>query len=282
MPPNAPKLGLIAGGGLLPEILAKRCRDSGRGLFVAVLNGQGDPARYPADCTETFRLGAAGKLIKHLRAEGVEEVAFAGSVRRPKATDLIPDLWTTKFLARTKAMGLGDDGLLSAIVQALETEEGFRVVGPSEIAPELLAPAGAVGSHSLSLAMAADLAAGIAGARDLGRRDIGQAVIAKGGKVICEEGPEGTEALVRGAGEAARGGILVKAMKPAQEARVDLPASGPDTVDQAVAAGLAGIAVEAGRSLMLDRETMVARADAAGIVLYGFSETDATPDAGTA
>ena len=84
MPPNAPKLGLIAGGGLLPEILAKRCRDSGRGLFVAVLNGQGDPTRYPADCTETFRLGAAGKLIKHLRAEGVEEPARAaqGAARR--------------------------------------------------------------------------------------------------------------------------------------------------------------------------------------------------------
>lgn len=282
MPPNAPKLGLIAGGGLLPEILARRCRDSGRSLFVAVLSGQGDATRYPADCTETFRLGAAGKLIKHLRAEGVEDVTFAGAVRRPKATDLIPDLWTTKFLARTKAMGFGDDGLLTAIVKALETEEGFRVVGPSDIAPDLLTPVGAVGNNPLRPEMAENLAAGIAGARDLGRRDEGQAVIAKDGEVVCEEGPEGTEALVRGAGETARGGLLVKAMKPGQESRIDLPASGPDTVDQAVAAGLAGIAMEAGRSLMLDRAAMVARADAAGIVLYGFTDADAATVEGAA
>jgi len=99
-------------------------------------------------------------------------------------------------------------------------------------------------------------------------------VIAAGGRVVAWEGPQGTEAMIAAAGLEARGGMLVKAMKPGQEPRVDLPAVGPDTVDQAVAAGLRGISVEAGRSLILDRDEMIRRADAAGLAVHGFTDAD--------
>jgi len=271
------KLGIIAGGSLLPEILVQRCRAAGRPVFVAVLKGQGDPARFPDAETESFRLGAVGAVIKRLKAQGISEIVLAGAVRRPKATDLIPDLWTTRFLARTKALGLGDDGLLKAVLRVLEGEEGFHVLAPHDIAPDLLTPAGTLGAHAMPDDMRRDLVAGIAGARDLGRRDAGQAVIAAGGRVVAEEGAEGTEAMIAAAGNEARGGVLVKAMKPGQEPRVDLPAVGPDTVDQALAAGLRGIAVEAGRSLTLDRDEMMRRADVAGLFVRGFTDTDGAP-----
>lgn len=277
MPPSLSKLGIIAGGGRLPEILFQRCRDVGRPVFVAILGGQGDGARFPGATAETFRLGAVGKLIKRLKSQEISEIVLSGAVARPSLKDLLPDLWTARFLARSKAFGLGDDGLLKAIVAALEAEEGFRVVAPHDLVPDLLAATGAMGAVALPPERAADLAAGIAGAKALGARDAGQAVIARDGALVAEEGPAGTEAMIAAGGPAALGGILVKAMKPGQEARVDLPAVGPDTVIQAVAAGLAGIAVEAGRSLTLDRADMVRLADAAGLFLYGFSDRDVRP-----
>jgi DUF1009 family protein len=274
MQPRVTRLGIIAGGGLLPEILVQRCRAAGRPVFVAALKGQGDAARFADAEVETFRLGAVGAIIKRLKSLDITEIVLSGAVQRPRAADLIPDLWSARFLARTKALGRGDDGLLTAILTALEEREGFRVLAPHELAPDLLTPTGALGARELSPDMAADLAAGIAGARSLGRRDAGQAVIAAGGRVVAWEGPEGTKAMITAAGPDARGGVLVKAMKPGQEARVDLPAVGPDTVDQALAAGLRGIAVEAGRSLTLDRGEIIRRADAAGVVVHGFTDAD--------
>ncbi|MAN79038.1 MAG: UDP-2,3-diacylglucosamine pyrophosphatase, partial [Magnetovibrio sp.] len=234
------RLGIIAGGGLLPEILVQRCRAAGRPVFVAALKGQGDPARFADAEVETFRLGAVGAIIKRLRSLDITDIILSGAVQRPRASELIPDLWSARFLARTKALGRGDDGLLTAILNALEEREGFHVLAAHDLAPDLLTPAGALGARPVTQDMTADLAAGIAGARSLGRRDAGQAVIAAGGRVVAWEGPEGTEAMIAGAGPEARGGMLVKAMKPGQEPRVDLPAVGPDTVDQAVAAGLRG------------------------------------------
>lgn len=269
-----PKLGIIAGGGRLPEILVQRCRAAGRPVFVAVLKGQGDAARFPGAETEMFRVGAVGAIIKRLKSADISEIILSGAVRRPAAADLFPDLWSAAFLARTKALGKGDDGLLRALLAALEDKEGFTVLGPHEVAPDLLTPAGTLGACTMPREQAATLAAGITGARSLGRRDAGQAVIAAAGRIVAEEGPAGTAAMVAGAGAEARGGILVKAMKPGQEPRVDLPAVGPDTVDQALAAGLSGIAVEAGRSLCLDRDEMVRRADAGGLFVHGFTDAD--------
>lgn len=274
MQPRLTRLGIIAGGGLLPEILVQRCRAAGRPVFVAALKGQGDPARFADVEVETFRLGAVGAIIKRLRSLDITDIILSGAVQRPRASELIPDLWSARFLARTKALGRGDDGLLTAILNALEEREGFRVLAAHDLAPDLLTPVGALGARPMPSDMIVDLAAGMAGARSLGRRDAGQAVIAAGGRVVAWEGPEGTEAMIAGAGPEARGGMLVKAMKPGQEPRVDLPAVGPDTVDQAVVAGLRGIAAETGRSLTLDRDEIIRRADAAGLFVYGFTDAD--------
>lgn len=271
MPPDLEKLGIIAGGGRLPELLAESCREGGRPYFAAVLKGQGDPAQFPADCSASFRLGATGGLIKRLKAEGVTEIVLSGTVRRPGLSELFPDLWTARFLARSRAFDKGDDGLLRAIVDVLEREEGFKVLAPEDIAPGLLAPAGQMGAVAPSEAQRRDIEVGMAAARDLGRRDVGQAVVVRDGRLVAEEGTEGTEAMLSAlaARGGAAGGVLVKAMKPQQERRVDLPTIGPDTVGQARAAGLAGVAVETGGALVLDRDDLARAADAAGLFVFG-------------
>ncbi len=269
MPHSAPVLGIVAGGGRLPAILAESCENSGRPYFVALLEGQAAAQSFAGRKAETFRLGAVGRLIKALRRQGVEEIVLAGSVRRPRLAELMPDLWTARFLSRTRAFSRGDDGLLRAIVGVLENDEGFRVIGPDDIAPDLLTPLGVIANVPVSPRLAGLIEPGIAAARSLGRRDQGQAVVIGPDGAICEEGPEGTEALLRDLPAAFKGGVLVKMTKPDQERRVDLPAMGPDTVDQAEKAGLCGLVVEAGGSLLLDRGDMIARADAAGLFLLG-------------
>lgn len=275
MPPNqpalGPKLGIVAGGGRLPEMLVDHCLTSGRDYFVAIIEGQGDSAAFSAEQSQVFRLGAVGAMIKALKEQSVRELVLAGSVRRPPLKTLMPDWWTAAFLAKTKAFSRGDDGLLRAIVTALEEGEGFVVVGPDAIDRDLLAPVGPIAGSPSPVQQIDAIEHGIAAARDLGARDIGQAVIICVDGQVLEEGAAGTEALIQQGGAPAKGGVLVKVMKPGQERRVDLPAIGPDTIDQAVQTGLAGIVVEAGYSLILDRDIVITKADKAGLFVFGHS-----------
>jgi lipid-A-disaccharide synthase len=192
-------------------------------------------------------------------------------VKRPKLADLRPDPRAAQFLARIAAKALGDDGLLAAVVAEVE-REGFHVVGADAILADLLAPLGPLGAHRPDDAALADIAVGVAAAAELGRRDIGQAVVVQHREVLGEEDAAGTDALL--ARCAARlkpggGGVLVKVKKPQQERRVDLPTIGVETVGNAAAAGLRGIAIEAGQSLIIDRAAVVAAADAAGLFVVG-------------
>ncbi|MEK9671599.1 MAG: UDP-2,3-diacylglucosamine diphosphatase LpxI [Rhodospirillaceae bacterium] len=270
MPPDLPPLGIVAGGGRLPEILVSGCARRGRPVLVVQLDGQGDPARYhPHATVMVVRPGRAGRIIKCFKDAGVTELVFAGSVLRPTLSQVMPDWWAAKFLARTGAYSRGDDGLLRAIVRALEVEEGFSVTGPDQLMPDIVAPAGRIAGPAPDSALLKMAQAAVAAARELGRRDLGQAVVFGPDGLIAEEGKSGTEGLVNGAASGAGGGILVKVMKPGQERRVDLPAIGPDTVDQVVRAGLNGVAVEAGNSLILDWEAVRDKADQAGISVFG-------------
>jgi UDP-2,3-diacylglucosamine hydrolase len=260
-------LGIVAGGGGLPRRLVEACRSVGREVFVLALEGAAAPETVAGVPHAWCRLGAAASGLALLRAHGVGEVVLAGGVRRPSLAALRPDWRAAKLFARIGYRALGDDGLLSAVVKELEAE-GFRVVGADELLTGGLVAEGPLGAHRPDAQAEADIARGVSVVRALGMLDIGQAVVVQEGLVLGVEAIEGTDALLArcaGLRREGPGGVLVKIEKPGQERRVDRPVVGPRTIALAAAAGLRGIAIEAGATIVLDRDDVVRSADAAGL-----------------
>jgi len=219
------------------------------------------------------RLGAAAAGEKILRDNGTEEVVFVGKVRRPSLKELRPDWRALKVMIKATARALGDDGLLRAIVREFEVG-GAKVRAPHEILTSLLAVEGPYGRIKPDRQARIDIARGLAAAKAIGGLDIGQAAVVQQGVVLGLEAIEGTDALIARAGALQRQGprgVLVKVPKPGQEQRIDLPAIGADTVEKIAAAGLGGIAVEAGGALVIDRVKVTARADALGVFVVGIA-----------
>lgn len=271
-------LGIIAGGGALPCAIAQSAQGGGRSVFVVGLRGAAGPEieEFPH---EWISLGEAGKLFRVLRREECGDVVFAGRVARPRFEELRTDAKGVFLLPRiVSAARAGDDALLRTIADIL-AGEGFRPVGVAEAAPGLLAAEGVLGRVKPRAEHKDDIALGVKVVRRLGALDIGQSAIVCAGLVLAVEAAEGTDAMIRRVGELApairgsleeRRGVLVKALKPTQDGKTDLPVIGPDTIASAARVGLAGIAVEAGRSLVLDRHAVIGAADAAALFLLGF------------
>jgi UDP-2,3-diacylglucosamine hydrolase len=268
---DAGRLGIVAGNGGLPRRLVEACRESGRYVFVLALEGAAEPATI-ADVPHAWcRVGAAARGLALLRENAVAELVLAGGVQRPSLAALRPDWRAAKFLARVAYRALGDDGLLSAVVAELE-REGFRVIGADQILGSGLAPEGPFGRIRPDAQANADIAHGAHIARALGGLDIGQAVVVQQGMVLGVEAIEGTDDLIRRCAKLRRegpGGVLVKLQKPGQEQRADRPVIGPQTAALAAEAGLRGIAVEAGATIVIDRDQVVAIADEAGLFVFG-------------
>ena len=274
-----PALGILAGGGAMPGRVAAAARAAGRGVFLVGLDGFADRtvlAPYPH---EFIRIGAAGRILAALRANGCGDLVLVGPVRRPSLLDLRPDAEGTRILARIgRAAFAGDDGLLAAVVRVLG-EEGFRVVGAHEVLCEALAPAGLLSRTGPDALAMADITRGVAVARALGAADVGQGCVIQQGIVLAVEAAEGTDGMLARCAPLARpgpGGVLVKLVKPGQDRRADLPTIGPETVRCAAAAGLRGIAFEAGGTLLAERDATLAEADSAGLFLLGL-DPDNTP-----
>jgi DUF1009 family protein len=267
----AGKLGILAGGGELPQLLIRKCRDLGRPVHVIALTGHAEPAVVGTSSHDWVRLGAAADAFSKLRKAGAEEVVFAGKIHRPGLRELMPDWRTARFLAHIGGRLLSDNRLVFAIVKEFEAE-GFRVVGPADVAPELLARAGPYGRLEPTAAEVQVIAAGFVAAREGGRRDEGQAAVVRGETVVELEGPDGTDALIDRVGSGPEGGvgaILVKARKPQQEMRADPPVIGPGTLGHAAAARFRGVAIEAGGVLVLEPDRLAAEADRAGMFFIG-------------
>ncbi len=267
----APKLGIIAGGGSLPVRLANACLESGRDYLLLALEGHAEADLVAATPHEWIRLGAIGKTIDRLRADGVKELVLAGAVRRPSLTEIRPDSWGVKFLARIGRAWAGDDSILSALVAALE-QEGFTVVGADTILDDCLAEPGPYGRMTPDENMMQDIERGLEVVRKLGELDIGQAAVVQQGVVLGVEGAEGTNGLIQRCAALQHygvGGVLVKARKPGQERRVDLPTIGLETVKKAIEGKLSGIAIEAGGTLVFDRQEFVRLADEANLFVIG-------------
>ena len=278
---NAGALGILAGGGPLPGRVAAAARAGGRPVFIVGFEGFADSAVLAPFPHEWVRLAAAGQILAILRAHACTDLVLVGPVRRPSILDLRPDAAGARILARIgRAAFAGDDGLLTAVVRVL-AEEGFRVLGAHEILVEALAPAGVLGTIAPDARATADIWRGVEVARALGAVDVGQGCVVQQGIVLCVEAIEGTDAMlarVAGVARQGPGGVLVKLVKPGQDRRADLPTIGPGTVRAAAAAGLRGIAIEAGGTILTDRAALVREADAAGLFLIGIDPTTIPTD----
>ena len=270
----ASRLGIIAGGGPLPGLIARACEGEGREVLIIAFEGETDPATCAGFPHRWIGLGAVGALLKSLRQTDCREVVLAGSIRRPSLSSIKVDLRGMRVLGRiARARAKGDDALLSLVIAELESE-GFTVIGADDLIATLCAPPGAIGQRTPDEVAERDIAIGIEAARALGAQDIGQAVVVQAGRVLGVEGVEGTDGLIERCAalqEAGPGAVLVKMKKPGQERRADLPTIGAATIERLVEAGFRGVAVEAGQTLILERAQAVARADEHGVFMVGVS-----------
>lgn len=264
-------MGVIAGSGNLPLLTARGMRAQGHDPFIVALKGHADPS-WVQDYPHLWaRLGAAGTMIEALRARGIRDLVLIGAVRRPSLAALRPDLKAASFFARYGLKALGDDGLLSALREFLQ-DEGFIVRGAQEFVSGLLTPAGLVAGPKPSAEIIRDIQRGVDVCRALGAADVGQACIVQEGIVLGVEAAEGTDALITRCAalrRAGRGGVLVKMSKPAQDNDLDLPTVGARTVQKIIESGLSGMAIEAGKSFLIDRHECEILAAQGNIFILG-------------
>jgi hypothetical protein len=277
-----PKLGILAGRGELPRCIVEACQASGRDIFIIAFNGDTDPATVAGGVAHAWvDLPAVGRTIRLLKEAGVRDLVLIGPVGRPDFSRLRPDWHGAKLLPKViRAARQGDDALMKVIVDDLE-EQGFNVLAAEAVLSDLGAPKGSIGAHEPDAGDRADIERGMEVVGQLGRLDIGQAAVVRDGYVLAVEAAEGTDEMLLRCGQfrtegaaAGRAGVLVKRPKPGQERRVDLPTIGVPTVLGAAAAGLKGIAVEAGGALIADRGAVAEAADAAGIFVCGVTVGD--------
>ena len=264
-------LGIIAGGGSIPAKLVQACENLGIQPFIVALEGNAAPELVEGHEHVWSRLGAAGQIIKTLKAHEITDLVLIGSIHRPSITEIKPDLKTAEFLAKVGLCALGDSDILDAVRRFLESE-GFRVHGVHKFARDLLAPEGVIGKYEPSKAEWSDIRRGIEISQAIGRLDIGQAVIIQEGLVLGVEGIEGTDELIERCGALMRKGrkpILVKTCKPQQDEDLDLPTIGVDTIEKAAYAGLGGVVIHAGRSLLYEREEVQVAADKNKLFVIG-------------
>lgn len=263
-------LGIVAGGGAFPLLVADAAAARGRPVFIFGIVDEASPeiARFPHRWIKRGQLGA---LFSGLRQRGIRDLVLIGGIknrRMPYLSEIdLGGIWAV--LRHIRLLSRGDDGVLRRIARFFEAN-GLRIVGAAEVAPELTIAAGVATARRPTDTERADIRAGLAAAREHGARDLGQAVIVEGGQIVFTETRAGTDAMLAAYRDSGRtGGVLVKCLKPNQDRRMDMPAIGPETADGAVAAGLAGIAVSARTTLVVDVTEVVRRLDVAGAFLVG-------------
>jgi UDP-2,3-diacylglucosamine hydrolase len=271
-------IGVVAGGGAMPFAVADSLIARGVNPVLFALRGACDPVRVERFRHHWISVGQYGRAVSLFREENCRDLLFIGSLVRPGLSEIRLDWGTLRILGRVlAAFRGGDDHLLSGIGGILE-RDGFRMVGIRDVAPDLLMPEGCLTRAAPDDSSAADIARGREVLRALSPYDIGQAAVVIDGHVVGVEDIEGTDGLLgrvarlRGEGRIrakASRGVLVKAPKSGQDLRFDLPTMGPQTVEGAAAAKLAGIAIVAGNTLVVEPQAMITAADAAGIFVTG-------------
>lgn len=271
-------LAIIAGAGALPIEVAQSAQREGWDVFIVALRGSARLGDFPGFPSTELRIGQLGGMLDVLQRRGISNVAMVGSLTRPALSDLRPDAGMLRRLPRiVQAFRGGDDHLLRRVIGILE-DCGLHIVDIRQIASGLLIPSGTITTRKPDRLQLSDGALGLTLLDTLGQYDVGQAAVVIGGRVVAIEGAEGTDGLLeRVAGMRANGrirdrkgtGILVKAAKPDQDMRIDLPTVGPVTIDGCVRAGLAGIVMREDEVIITERERVIASANANGLFLIG-------------
>jgi DUF1009 family protein len=269
-------LALVCGGGSLPLAVADAVAARGRRVLLFPLRGAAEPKDYAGREHTWVHLGQFGTLARTARPLGCREIVLIGSLTRPSLRSIRPDWLTLKILPRiAMAFRGGDNHLLSNVAKLVE-EQGFILRGAHEVAPEILAPHGPLGRLMPSADDETDIALGLDYLAAAGCFDVGQAAVVAGRHIVAVEAAEGTDgmlariATLRSQGRIrAPRGVLVKAPKPQQDRRFDLPSIGPKTVEAAARAGLAGIAVVARETVVAEPVALAAAADRAGLFVVG-------------
>ena len=263
-------LGIVAGKGQFPVLVARGARAMGRKIAMLGFVGHTDPAiAGEADVFAMLHLGQVNKLIEFMHANGVRELCFAGAISKPKALELRPDLRAVKILFSLR--GKGDDALLRTVADEL-ARENLTVISPVAFAPSLRAPEGVQTRREPTSEEWDDIRFAWPVAQTLGKLDIGQCIVVRSGVVVAVEAIEGTdEALVRGGTLGGKGCVALKVFKPGQDNRMDQPALGPQTVRVMAKYGYACLAYQARDALFFDLEDAVRLADAADIAIVGLN-----------
>jgi len=263
-------LGIIAGNGVYPMILAKNARTAGvkRIIVAAFVNETRAELAELCDAIEWIRVGQLGRLMKYFRRHDVKKAIMAGQIDPKNLFDLRPDVKTLVMLARLEQRNA--ESIFGAIADELEKVD-VTLLPATTYMEDHLAPEGHICGPSLSRKESADLEFGFEIAKQVSRMDIGQTVIVKGGTVLAVEAFEGTNAAILRGGELGRkDAIMVKVSKPNQDFRFDVPVIGPQTLQTAAAAKLRVIGVEAGRTLLLERDRSFSAATNAKISIFGY------------
>ncbi len=278
-PSTEGRIGLIAGRGDLPALLIQAARDQGRNMFVLAVKGDTSPEPLDEIPHQWIEMADIALTLDIFREQKVSHILMAGGLSRPPLKAFKPSALTTRLLGRIgKAFFGGDDTLFKAIVQIFE-EEGFTILGADTLLTDLLTPAGMLTRVKPSKEAQEDIERGIPLIKKIGELDIGQALILRNGQVLGVEALEGTDELIRRCNMLSQNdtykGTLIKARKPGQENRVDLPSVGPETISNLHEAGFAGLALEAQGSLMIRKEETIRLANELGLFILGFHAAQA-------
>lgn len=262
-------LGLIAGNGQFPLLLAREAKRRGDTIYAVALKEEADPSiETIADKTTWLSIGQLGKTINFLRDNHVDEAVMAGQVKHTQLfKNILPDWRAAKLL--TKVLNKKAGSLLSIVIQEFESE-GIRFLPSTTYLENWLCPVGVLTKRKLSAAEETDIAFGVDLARDIARLDIGQTLIVKDKSVVAVEAMEGTDACIRRAGDVAGAGcVAIKVARPKQDLRFDVPVVGSRTIESLMAAGISVLAMETGKTLLLEKDTLIKESDAAQITLTG-------------
>ena len=265
------KIAIVAGNGFLPVQIIEKCIDLGKPYFLLIVNDHGEEVLKKYNSDFVLHLNKIGKAIKYLKKNNIIEIIMIGAVNRPALKNMFPDLWTAKFLASISNKMLGDDKVLSNLAIALE-KEGFKIIAPENILPNILSKKGVMGKISPQESHLRDIKIGFEIARNIGKYDVGQSLVIEDGLILALEAIEGTAAMINRASKykkSQNSAILIKVLKYNQEKRIDRPTIGVKTIEQIAKSGFAGIVAEANEVLIIDYEKTIETADKNNIFIQG-------------
>ena len=267
-------IGIIAGGGQFPRLVAQNARKAGAKVFIYGFPEQTDQGLADdADAFEVNNIGQVGKMFKFMKNHQVTHICLAGTIKKTKISDIKPDLYAAKLLFKLRK-NQGDDKLLRTIADHIESE-GFTVVQAADLVPGLAAPAGVLTRRAPSEAEMGSIRYGWPIGKGLGAYDIGQCLVIKDRMVVAVEALEGTDAALERGGElGGEGCIALKMFKPGQDSRADLPSIGPKTVEILIKYRYSCLAFEAEKTLFFDQREALALADKHGIAIIGVTPKD--------